>query len=292
VLWIAREALRNHAPRLAVAGLVAVCLVAVLWTDATQLGHPEEPLAAALVLAAAVLAATKRSLAAGLALGAALATKEWTLLAVPPLAVIATRADWRRVFAPAAVVAIVLVAPMVIASPTTFKDAHVARVRTIGIYGSPYSVWWRFGDRQVIARSRGGESYVVHPPKAATRLVRPVTLVLAVVLSFLYWRRRKRGSPFEVLALLALILLLRDVLDTVTFPYHHIPALMTIACWEVFARRRFPFVAMAATVCLQLTFREIDDFYTLNTIYLAWALPLVAYLAVVSFRRISAVARA
>ena len=90
---------------------------------------------------------------------------------------------------------------------------------------------------------------------------------------------------FEPLALLALILLLRAALDTVTSSYHVIPMLMTLATWELFARRRLPVVAAAATVCLQLTFRSIDDLYTMNTVYLAWTAPLALYLAVACFRR-------
>jgi hypothetical protein len=285
VCWLAHQAVTRGIGPVPVAGFLAVSVVAASWTQAIGVGHPEEPLAAALVVAAIVLAATDRTLAAGVVLGLAIATKEWALLAVPPLAVVAAPPNWRRLFVPALMVAALLIAPMAIAAPSAFKDAHVARVGSIGVYGSPFSVWWRFGDREVTGHVSGGEIYVVHPPKAATRLVRPVTLVLAAVLSLLYWRRRRDASWLEPLALLALILLLRDVLDTVTFAYHHIPMLMTLACWEVFARRRLPVVAAAAMVCLQITFREIDDFYTLNTVYLAWTIPLAVYLAVVSFRR-------
>jgi hypothetical protein len=285
VIWLAREALARTAPRLAVAGFVAVMAVAILWTKAIQFGHPEEPLAAALVLAAAVLAARRERLAAGLVLGAAVATKEWALLAVAPIALIAGLGEWKRLLLPALAVVVLLNGTMAVASPTAFKDAHAARVRSISVYGSPLSVWWRFGDREVLRRSAAGEDYAVHPPKLATDLVRPGALILALLLSYVWWRRARGRDVFEPLALLALILLLRAALDTVTSSYHIIPMLMTLATWELFARRRLPVVAAAATVCLQLTFRSIDDLYTMNTVYLAWTVPLALYLGVACFRR-------
>ena len=293
VAWLAREALARSAPLLAVAGFVAVAALATVWTKAVEFGHPEEPLAVALLLASAVLAARRQQLAAGLVLGAAVATKEWALLGVGPVVLIAGVADWKRLLLPTLVVAVLLIGPMAIGSPSAFKEAHAARVESISIYGSPLSVWWRFGDRQVIRRTAAGEDYVVHPPKLATTLVRPGALIVALLLSYLWWRRNRGAEVLEPLALLALIFLLRAAFDTVTFSYHHIAMLMTLAAWEVLARRRFPVVAAAATVCLQITVRSIDDFDAMNTVYLAWTLPLGVYLAFVCFAgRVSAAARA
>ena len=120
-------------------------------------------------------------------------------------------------------------------------------------------------------------------------------LVLSFVLAFIYWRRRG-DAGWEALALLALTLLLRDVLDTVTYSYHHVPMLLALMSWEVLARRRLPVVTIAATICLELMIRVVapgGDLYLFNTLYLAWVLPLTAYLGVVCFRpRVSAAAPA
>ena len=91
-----------------------------------------------------------------------------------------------------------------------------------------------------------------------------------------------------MLALAAFVLLLRIVLDTLIFSYHLIPMLVTLAAWEVFARRRLPVVAAAATVAVELGVHVVMPHASpsaFNAFFLAWTLPLAAYLAVAAFRR-------
>src|SRR5580692_6433615 len=64
---------------------LGVCVANPLTLRALELGHPEELLGACLCVAAVLLAAHERPLWAGLALGLAIANKEWALLAVGPV---------------------------------------------------------------------------------------------------------------------------------------------------------------------------------------------------------------
>src|SRR5580692_2027374 len=69
---------------LARAVALGICVANPLTLRALELGHPEELLGGALCVAAVLLAAHERPLWAGLALGLAIANKEWTLLAAGP----------------------------------------------------------------------------------------------------------------------------------------------------------------------------------------------------------------
>src|ERR1039458_7225795 len=64
---------------LAKAIVLGICVVNPLTLQALELGHPEELLGAVLCVAAVLLAARDRPVWAGLALGLAIANKEWAL---------------------------------------------------------------------------------------------------------------------------------------------------------------------------------------------------------------------
>ncbi len=107
--------------------LLAVVLLALspITYRALQLGHPEEPLGAALCVAAVLLACGGRHRTAGLTLGLAVATKQWALFAVLPvvLCVPRTRAVLLRLLVPAGLVAIAAYVPMLLADPGAFAQA-------------------------------------------------------------------------------------------------------------------------------------------------------------------------
>ncbi len=64
---------------------MGVCVANPITLRALELGHPEELLGAALCVASVLLAERDHPLLAGLALGGAIANKEWALLAVGPV---------------------------------------------------------------------------------------------------------------------------------------------------------------------------------------------------------------
>src|SRR5581483_5454923 len=79
-------------------------------------GHPEEILCGALCVAAVVLASRNRPLAGALALGLALATKQWALVAAAPFLVALPRARARAAVV-AAGVATLLTLPLALGDP-------------------------------------------------------------------------------------------------------------------------------------------------------------------------------
>src|SRR5690242_9132063 len=88
-LELARAMDRRGAKPGACAAAAAICVVNPLTWEALRLGHPEELMAAAFVVVAALWAAEGRSIAAAVALGLALATKQWAAIAVLPVLAVA-----------------------------------------------------------------------------------------------------------------------------------------------------------------------------------------------------------
>ncbi len=281
-IWLAWYALEAGVAGSAVAALLVLFAAAIVWSRAAFFGHPEEPLAAALAIAAVVQAHRGRWLAAGILLGLAIGTKEWALLAAPAVAFAGSADVWRRMAVPAVVVTALMIAPFLIGNPTAFRAAHEAARAGQEHTNTPANIWFRFGHKELVAQDAGGTAYAIYPSDFVGRNARPLVFLICLLTAPLYFRRHGFGS-LEVLGLVAFLFLLRVVLDTQTFSYHHVPMLMAVAAWEVIARRRFPFVAIAAAAAFQLTARVVapdlsaDAF---NALYLAWTLPLAAYLAV------------
>jgi hypothetical protein len=286
-VWVASRARRQGAGVPAVVALLGLWTIAILWARTLQLGHPEEALAAALGLAAVILAGERRPVAAGVALGLAIGTKEWALLLAPAVVFAGSAIDWRRTIGTALAAVALTSGVMAVGDPGAFRAAHEGQRAGDTHTVTPASVWFRLGDKQVIQRSGGEELFRVYPPKLVGRWCRPLVILLAALMIPLFLRRRGFGCP-DALALGAAILVLRAILDTQTFSYHLVPMLMATAAWEVFARRRFPVVAIAAMAAFQLTVHVVVpdlSSYQFNSIYLAWTLLLLAILAAAAFSR-------
>jgi membrane-bound metal-dependent hydrolase YbcI (DUF457 family) len=119
-------------------------------------------------------------------------------------------------------------------------------------------------------------------------LTHPLILALGFGLAALWWRyRRADAEPEDALLLLALVLLLRCLLDPLTNSYYHLPFLMALAAWEGLRRRGAPLVTVAATLLIGVTIALAGGGASaaeLNHFYLAWALPLAGVLGVLAFR--------
>jgi hypothetical protein len=90
-----------------------------------------------------------------------------------------------------------------------------------------------------------------------------------------------RGAPrADPLLLLALLLLLRCMLDTWDNVYYPLPFVVSLLVWEVCSRRRPPVLGLAATAIVWfngwLSLHASADFQA--ALFLAWSLPLTGYL--------------
>jgi hypothetical protein len=247
-------------------------------------GHPEELLAAALAVGA-VLVAPKRAGLAALMLGGALATKQWALLAVIPVLVAAAPEKRLRTVVTAGAVALAFAAPMAIGDLDRFVDQNRAAGHAgPGVTAS--SLWWAFGDvvhTETLPTGKEVHNYAI--PKAITRAAEPLALIVTFGLSLLFWRRRACYGPADALTLLALVMLLRCILDPMTISYHHAPFYVALAASEVLRTRKLPVLTLVAAGVLLGTAQLATTPDLLNALYLAWSIPLAGFLGVTLFAR-------
>ena len=104
----------------------------------------------------------------------------------------------------------------------------------------------------------------------------------ALPLSRAWWFSRRR-TPDDVLGLLALLFLLRCLLDPVDNAYYHVPFLLSLMAWEGLVRRGLPLVSILSSATIYYAINKAgwtDDLALRNALYLAATLPVAASLAV------------
>jgi hypothetical protein len=263
---------------LARATALGLCVASPITLRALEIGHPDELLGAVLCVAAVLTALTGRATWSGVLLGLAIANKQWALVAVPPL-LLALPGQRLRTLVVTAATAGVILAPLVILAPQHFVTANRAASSTGTIF-QPWQAWWFTGSFGHVVRGANGLVKIGYrsSPGWISGITHPLIVVMAVPLSLLWMRvRRATSSREDVLLLLALILLLRCVLDPFNNIYYALPFLIALLSWETLAARRIPVLTLGSTAVLWLIFQKLPgqispDLQSLA--YLAWALPL------------------
>ena len=241
--WLARRMGSAGRSRwLAPLVVVCLCVLNPMGEQAVLLGHAEELLGAVLCLAAVLCAVHDRPVWAGVLLGLAIANKEWSLLAVGPVLVALPRKR-RLALIWAVAVAGTIVTPFVIGGAVDLHQGlgGLPGAETGTIF-NPWQIWWFFGS------PLPGSPWVRLPPAWLGGLTHPLIVGISIPLTLLYvLRRRGRRSPTsDGLLLLALLLLLRCVLDPWDISYYSVPFLFALLAWEVLRLGRFPVLALTA----------------------------------------------
>jgi hypothetical protein len=245
---------------------------------ALEVGHPEELLCAALAIGAVLAATRERTLLAAVLLGLAIASKAWAVLAIGPVLL---ALPGRRLLAlgVAGAVCALVVGPILLAGT---GDAVVHGARQTGAIFNPWQVWWPLGDVTNVGFDGSVHAGARAAPGWLQPLTHPLIALLVVPLSLLYRRRDASAARHQVLGLLALLLLLRCVLDPWNTAYYELPFLLALLSWEALCRpSRPPVLTLAATVAVWVTFVSLRDAdpNLLCAVMLAWSLPLAAWLA-------------
>jgi Glycosyltransferase family 87 len=286
----AARALERRGRPVVVQLLVAGLIFALpLWEGAIELGHPDEFLTTGLALGAVVAAVQQRVGWAAVLIGLALASKQSAILALPAILLAIPPAQVKRLLVVSVSLYLLLTIPMVLGNPQRFWDAMTAP--SIGSHGAvgADTIWFRIArphDKHIF----DGVKEVIIPqrrlPHAVESAVHPFTVVLAVGLALLYWRRRRPADVAGIFNLLALIFLLRCMLDPVTNDYYHAPLIVALALYEGFSRRQLPILTLIVTAAFIPRFGiTLDEIQRANALYLAWSIPLAIWLTVDLFRR-------
>ncbi|HEV2975462.1 MAG TPA: glycosyltransferase family 87 protein [Solirubrobacteraceae bacterium] len=288
-VWLVARMRGERRPWFARALALLVCVANPLSLRALEIGHPEELLGACLSVAAVLLAAEERPLWAGIALGLAVANKEWALLAVgPALLALAPR---RRVSCAicAASVAGAVLAPLVLVHAGNFVAATRATAAPPSAIFDPWQIWWFLGGHA----PPGSAAATALPgarigPAWASTYSHPLILFVGFAVSAVLWRRERRGGPTSArsaLLALTLVLLLRCLLDTWDTSYYVVPFLLALLAWELREpAHRIQLGAAAATGLASITFLWMPNAGASADLqaafFLAWTVPLASALAV------------
>jgi hypothetical protein len=261
--------------------VLTLCVANPVTLRALEIGHPEELLGGALCVGAVLAAGARRATLAAVLLGLAIATKAWGVLAIGP--VLLAAGGRVRVLAIAGGVTAAVLAPIVLAGGGT---ALVEGARSTGsTIFQPWHLFWPLGS--VEGPVLGGDGLPKAegwrtPPAGLSPLTHPGIALLVVPLSLLWARRRPRAGADDVLALLALLLALRCVLDPWNISYYVLPCLLALLAWEVLARERLPVATLATSAATWASFEVLPGVLSpdlLFATYMAWSLPLCALLA-------------
>lgn len=265
--------------------VVALCACNPIALRALQIGHPEELLCAVFAIGAVLVAGRDRALLAGLLLGLAIATKAWAVLAIGPV-LLALPARRSLALGAAGAVAGIVLLPIVLAGAAA-EIAHGAR--QTGVIFNPWQIWWPLGDVVNVGYDGLPKPGGRYGPAWLSQLTHPLIAALVVPLSLAWWHRRRHEGPGgeQLLGLLALLLLLRCILDPWNTVYYQLPFLVALLSWEVLCRAwQPPVLTLAATIATWVSFETLkhQDPNLLSAVFLAWALPLAGWLAYTCLR--------
>jgi hypothetical protein len=290
-VFLAMSMIRRGRPWTIWALVAAAIVVNPLTYQAAYWGHPEEVLAAALTVGALIASGRRRWLLGGLMLGAALATKQWAALAVVPALIAAPAGTRVRLALTASALAAALTVPMLAADPDRFQAAQemVSSASSYTNTVTATNLWWPFASKSTDEGIDGfGQTTTITQyslPDDVGRVLHLGVIAVALALSLLYARRRGRGNPDDVLQLVALLFLLRCVLDPLTFSYHHVPFLIALISFEAL-RRPVPVlsaVAIGALLLMNEVVVPLGEPVLINAFYLAWTIPLAGAMALSLF---------
>jgi hypothetical protein len=288
-VWLVSRMRAERRPALARAVALAVCVANPLTLRALELGHPEELLGACMCVAAVLLAANDRPLWAGLLLGLAIANKEWALLAAAPV-LLALPAK-RRVpcLVGAVAVAAAVLAPLALVRSGGFVTATRTSATPAGVIFQPWQLWWFLGHHGPLVHGLFGApklGYRTGPVWTST-IAHPLILAVGLALSVALWLRERpagRVGARSALLALALLMLLRCVLDTWDTEYYLLPFVFALLAWEIRGPiARPPVLALSSSVLAWLSFQWLPAHASPDlqaAFFLAWTLPLAAALGV------------
>jgi hypothetical protein len=273
--------------------VLAVLVLSPFTSQALVYGHPEELLGGVLCLAALLLAHGRRPVLAGIVLGLALATKQWAVLAVLPVIAVAPTGRG-RLLATAGGLAAAFTLPGLLADSGGFVSGTRA-IADANSWVSPQNIWWwvshdphRIVFDGVTSRNLG--RHVL--PGWANPIPHPLIIALGIGLAGALMARTRRPTLDQALALLALLFVLRCVLDPWNNAYYHVPLILCLLTRDGVARRGLPIGSALATAALWFALLRLPQLVgtgtwsaadTWNAVYLALTGSLVAWLALSAF---------
>ena len=294
-LWGVGEIRARDAGRRAGGVVLGLCVANPLTLATLELGHPDELLGGALCVAAVLLAARGRWAWAALALGAAIANKQWAVLAIGPV-LVALPGKRLACMGLAGSFALAFIAPFALLGGGAFTANLRSAASPDSVIFQPWQVWWFFGHHGDVVRGIFG---AVKPGyRTAPGWLGGISHVLIVALAVPFsapvlLRTRGGGESriapsssggrlagrreIQALLLLALLLLLRCMLDTWDIVYYPLPFVLALMTWETAVSRRPPVLALTSAVAVWAGWRWLPGFASADAqaaFFIVWTVPL------------------
>jgi hypothetical protein len=289
-VWLLARMRAQGQGTLARAIALGLCVANPLTLSALEVGHPEELLGACLCVAAVLCAGRDRPLWAGLLLGLAIANKEWALLAVGPVLLALPAKHRLRCLASAGAIAAAVLLPLTLSASGGFAASAGATASTSSTIFQPWQIWWFFGYHGPPVYGLFGMPLLGYRtgPAWAGVVSHPLIIAVGFALAGALWLRRGRSargvSERDALLLLALVLLLRCLLDTWNTGYYMLPCMFALLVWEVSgASRRLPVLTLVGVVLPWIGLHELSEHSVSPdlqaALFLVWTLPLATALS-------------
>jgi hypothetical protein len=184
----------------------------------------------------------------------------------------------------------VVLLPLLLVRSGTFVAATRASASTPSAIFQPWQIWWFLGHHGPAVYGTLGQlkpDYRTGPAWTGA-IAHPLILLAGFALSGAVWMRvrqlptRKADARTALLAL-ALTMLLRCLLDTWDTEYYLLPFVFALLAWEVRGPvTRLPLLAASSSVLAWLSFQWPPEHVSPDAqaaLFLAWTLPLAAFLA-------------
>jgi len=277
---------RAGSSTLARAVTLGLCVANPITLYALELGHPEELLGACLCVGAVLAGARGRGLWAGLLLGLAIANKEWALIALGPVLLALEPRRRGACLGVAVAVSGAILGTLALGSSGGFAGGTRAVASTASTIFQPWQLWWFVGHHGALVHGAYGTpkpGYRIGPEW--TGLVsHPLIIAVGAALAVSLWLRRARHAALaerDALLALALVMLLRCLLDTWDTVYYALPFVLALLAFES-RSSRLPLLALSSTALVWLSFQWLPQHASADVqaaAFLGWSLPLLVVVA-------------
>jgi hypothetical protein len=306
-VWLVARMRVERRSTLARAVALGLCVANPLTLRALELGHPEELFGGCMCVAAVLLAARDRPLLAGALLGLAIANKEWALLAVGPALLALPQGRRLRCLATVGALAGAILLPLTLVSSSGFVASARGIAAPPATIFQPWQVWWFLGHHGALVHGLYGAPKVGYRvgPSWAGSVSHPSILLAGLLVCATLWLS-KRGSTSsdgnglrrlyappglrerDALLALALLLLMRCLLDTWDTVYYPLPFVLALLAWETRGpmAARPPVLALSSTALAWVSFQWLPAHVSpdaQSAFFLAWTLPMAALLSAALF---------
>jgi len=171
-------------------------------------------------------------------------------------------------------IGVVAAVPLLLAGSTSLIRANTTTLFDIrNTFVLPASIWWPF-THTVLPGSANPGRHVI--PDWIGLVARPVVLAVGIGLPLLLAPRIRANPRARVLPGLALVFLLRCMLDPADSSWYHVPFFLALVAADALDGRIL--ASLVAAFLLQLLVSLQSSAAVLCAVYLGWTIPFAIYL--------------